>query len=201
MASKFDICSSALMELGEDTISSFTASTAPSKICGQLYPEYIKYLLSLHPWKFTLKKVQLARLSTAPTNEWTYAYQLPSDLLLMRALYNSSDTSILPQTNYEIFQDEVYTDETSVYIDYQYQPDESEFPAFFLEFATAAMAAKLAMPITDDLKIEQSKVTRAFGSPSDNMNGGVFGAAKKLDSLQNPSPAIMADDLMAARFS
>lgn len=201
MASKFDICSSALMELGEDTISSFTASTAPSKICGQLYPEYIKYLLSLHPWKFTLKKVQLARLSTAPTNEWTYAYQLPSDLLLMRALYNSSDTSILPQTNYEIFQDEVYTDETSVYIDYQYQPDESEFPAFFLEFATAAMAAKLAMPITDDLKIEQSKVVRAFGSPSDNMNGGVFGAAKKLDSLQNPSPAIMADDLMAARFS
>jgi hypothetical protein len=201
MASKFDICSSALMELGEDTISSFTANTAPSKICGQLYPEYIKYLLSLHPWKFILKKVQLARLTTAPTNEWTYAYQLPSDLLLMRALYNSSNTSVLPQTNYEIFQDEVYTDETTVYIDYQYQPDESEFPSFFLEFAIAAMAAKLAMPITDDLKIEQSKVLRAFGPPSDNMNGGVLGTAKKLDSLQNPSPAIMADDLMAARFS
>lgn len=201
MASKFDICSSALMELGEDTISSFTANTAPSKICGQLYPEYIKYLLSLHPWKFTLKKVQLARLTTSPTNEWTYAYQLPSDLLLMRALYNSSDTSVLPQTDYEIFQDEIFTDETSVYIDYQYQPDESNFPAFFLEFATAAMAAKLAMPITDDPSIEQTKTIRAFGSPSDNMNGGVLGVAKKLDSLQNPSPAIRADDLMSARFS
>ena len=201
MVSKFDICSTALVELGEDTISSFTANTAPSKICGQIYPEYIKYLLSLYPWKFSKKKVQLARLTTNPINEWKYAYQLPSDILMLHGLFNSSSTGILPQTNYEIFQDQVFTDETIVYIDYQFQPDESNFPPFFVEFATAAMSAKLAMPITDDRGIEELKTFKAFGSPSDNLNGGSFGVAKKLGSMQDPTSAIRADDLLAARFS
>lgn len=201
MVSKFEICSTALVELGEDTISSFTANTAPSKICNQIYPQYIKYLLSLHPWKFTLKKIQLARLTTNPINEWSYAYQMPSDMLIMRALFNSDQTSILPQTNFEIFEDKIFTDETIVYIDYQFQPDESNFPPFFTEFVIAAMSAKLAMPITDDRNIEQLKSVKAFGSPSDNMNGGQFGASKKLDSLQDPSQAIRADTLVSARFS
>ena len=201
MVSKFDICSTALVELGEDTISSFTAKTPPSKICGQIYPQYIKYLLSMRPWKFTKKKVQLARLTTAPLNEWSYAYQMPSDMLMMHGLFNSSSTGILPQTNYEIFEDQIFTDETIVYIDYQFQPNESSFPAFFTEFAIGAMASKLAMPITDDRGIEELKTVKAFGSPSDNYNGGLFGVCKKLDSMQDPTSAIRADTLLSARFS
>ena len=201
MVSKFDICSTALVELGEDTISSFTANTPPSKICGQVYPEYIKYLLSIYAWKFSKKKVQLARLTTAPINEWSYAYQMPSDMLMMHGLFNSSSVGILPQTNYEIFQDQIFTNETTVYIDYQFQPDESNFPPFFTQFAIVAIASKLAMPITDDRGIEELKSLKAFGSPSDNLNGGLFGVAKKLDSLQDPTSAIRADTLLSARFS
>jgi len=201
MVSKFDICSRSLVELGEDVISSFTANTDPSKICGLIYPEYIKYLLSIYPWKFTRKKVQLARLVTTPINEYKYAYQLPSDLLILRAVFDSSDTSIAPLQNYDSFQDEIYTDEETVYIDYQFQPDESEFPSFFIEFVVKALSNKLAMPITDDRNIAELKKVEAFGSPSDNLNGGEFGVAKRLDSLQNPSPAIQANDLIAARFS
>lgn len=201
MASKFDICSSALIELGEDTINSFDANTAPSQICGQIYPDYIKYLLSIYPWKFTLKKVQLARLSTAPINEWTYSYQLPSDLLMLRAVYDNGNVGAIPLTEYEIFQDELYTDQNALYIDYQFEPEAEDFPPYFVEFAITALANKLAMPITDDRGIEEIKYKKAFGLPSDNRNGGEFGIAKKLDGLQNPTQAIVADDLVAARFS
>ena len=201
MVSKFEICSSALVELGEDTINSFTANTAPSKICGQIYPEYIKYLLSIHNWKFTKKKVQLARLVDAPLNQYKYAFQLPADMLILRAVYDTNDTSITPLQDYQIFEGQLLTDHTTIYIDYQFQPDESEFPPYFTEFVIKAMASKLGMPITDDRNIAQLKKVEAFGSPSDNLNGGELGVAKKLDSIQNPSPAILADDLMAARFS
>ena len=57
------------------------------------------------------------------------------------------------------------------------------------------------MAITDDTKIAGLKKVEAFGSPSDNMNGGQFGAAKRIDSMQNPSQMIVADDLLLARFS
>ena len=201
MVSKFDICSRALVELGEDVISSFTANTAPSKICGLIYPQYIRYLLSIHPWKFTTTKAQLARLTTAPLNKWKYAYQLPSDLIIVRAFYTSSNTGIIAEQNYELFENKIYTNETSVYIDYQYQPDESIFPPYFIEFVIKALASKLCLSITDDRGILELKKIEAFGVPSDNLNGGEFGVAKKLDGLQTPSQNIIADDLMAARFS
>lgn len=201
MVSKFDICSRSLVELGEDVISSFDANTAPSKICGLIYPQYIKYLLSIHPWKFTTTKVQLARLVTAPLNKWKYAYQLPSDIIILRAFYSSSDTSVIAEQNYEIFENKVYTNEITVYIDYQRQVDESIFPPYFIEFVVKALASKICLAITDDKTMLEMKKVEAFGNPSDNLNGGEFGVAKKLDGLQNPSQPIIADDLMAARFS
>jgi hypothetical protein len=201
MVSKFDICSRSLVELGEDVISSFTADTDPSKICGLIYPEYIRYLQSSYPWNFTIKKVQLARLSETPLNEWKYKYQMPSDMLIFRAFFNSSSEGVSPMQSYERFEDEVWTNEEAVYIDYQFEVSSDNFPSYFTEFAIMALASKLAMPITDDKTIEETKTIKAFGSPSDNKNGGEFGVAKKLDSQQNPSPAIAADDLILARFS
>lgn len=202
MPSKFDICSRSLVELGEDTINSFTANTDPSKICGLIYPEYIRYLLSIHCWKFTLKKVQLARLVDEPLNKWKYKYQLPSDILVLKAFYDSDQEGARAITRYEKFGDNIIqTDEEEVFIDYQIEIAAEDFPPYFVEFVVMALAAKLAMPITDDRGIEEIKTARAFGLPSDNRNGGEFGIAKKIDSLQNPSPAIAADDLVIARFS
>ena len=59
----------------------------------------------------------------------------------------------------------------------------------------------IEMPITQDKQLEQLKTTIAFGGLSDNKNGGEFGTAKKLDSMQNPSSRIRADSLLIARFS
>jgi hypothetical protein len=201
MVTKFDICSNALLELGEDVISSFTANTDPSKIAGSIYPEYIRHLQSIHPWNFTIKKVQLGRLAETPLNEWKYKYQLPSDMLIFRAFFNSSSEGVQPMQGFERFEDEVWTNEEAVYIDYQFEVDASNFPTYFTEFATKALAAKFAMPITDDKSLLELKKVEAFGSPSDNQNGGEFGVAKKLDSQQIASSAIKADDLILARFS
>jgi hypothetical protein len=201
MVSKFDICSKALNELGEDTINSFTEDTSRSRTCGLIYPEYIQYLLSLHPWKFTLKKVQLARLVTAPLNKWKYAYQLPSDMLILRAVYESNNVSAIPITNWERFENTVQADQSEIYVDYQQQVLEEDFPAYFVEFVVQAMAAKIARSITDDPNIVAEKKLEAWGSPANNYNGGAFGVAKKLDGMQTPTLQIPADDLLAARIS
>jgi len=198
---KFNICSKALAELGEDAISSFTENTPASKICGLIYPEYIQYLLASYPWNFTFKKVQLARLSEAPLNVWTYAYQLPSDLLILRAVYDNGNQGALVNTNFQRFQDEVHTNTTKVFIDYQYQPDEQFFPIYFIEFVVKALASKLALSITDDMNITQLKKIEAFGNPSDNLIGGEFAKARRTDAMQNPNSRIVADDLLASRIN
>lgn len=200
MASKYELCSKALVDLGEDTISSFTDDTSRSRICGLIYPDFIKYLLCLYPWKFNTVKAQLARLSTTPLNEWTYAYQLPSDNLNLIAVYNSSSVGAYPITVFKRAGSTIMTNETSIYIDYQAEVESDNFPYYFAEFAVKAFAAKIAIAITDDQKIAELMHIKAFGNPSDNNNGGEFAVAKRLDSLQNTTSAIPANDLLMARF-
>ena len=76
------ICSQSLLLLGANQITSFADGTAPSSVCSVLYPRVKSQTLGMYPWSFTLTKQQLGRLTTAPTNVYLYAYQLPSDMFL-----------------------------------------------------------------------------------------------------------------------
>lgn len=200
MITKFEICSQALLSLGEAPISSFTANDGASIICGQIYPSYIKYLLSLYPWNFTFNKVQLAKLVDAPLNNWKYQYQIPLDLLVLNTVYNSSNITIFPTQDYQVFGDKIMSNEKDLYIDYQRQVDELEFPTYFTEFAIKALAYKLAMPVTQDKQLHDTTMVVAFGNPSDKMQGGEFGNAKNIDSMQTPNQRIVADELLNSRF-
>ena len=169
------------------------------EICAQKLIQ--KYLLSMFPWNFTLKKQQLAQLTEEPLNKWRFEYQLPSDLLVLHAVYDSGQQGAISMTGYEIQQEKLQTDQNEIFIDYQFQIDEEDFPPYFQEFVVKALAAKMATAITDDRSIRQEREILAFGLPSDNKNGGEYGIAKRIDSLKNPTSAIPADDLFAARLS
>ena len=110
------ICSQALLLLGANQITSFADGTAPSSICSVLYPRVKAQTLGMYPWSFTLTKQQIGRLTTAPTNVYLYAYQLPSDMFngVPRAVYASLSTGTLPKiTEYEIQGDQLFTNKTT----------------------------------------------------------------------------------------
>lgn len=200
MATDISICSTALLLLGEDSISAFNDNVSRAKICGAIYPDYIKSLLSSYPWKFTLKKQQLSRLTITPKNKWKYAYQLPSDLLVLRAVYDNDSAPSHFKTEYEKFGETIHTDYEEVYIDYQQKVSEADFPPYFTDFVKKAMASEVAMAITDDRNISNDMHIKAFGSPSDNLQGGEFGKAKRIDSSQNPTPNLETNDILLSRF-
>ena len=198
---KFDICSNALIQLGAEPIASFDDGTAIAQICATVYPAFKLYTLSTYPWLFTMKKQQLARLLETPLNEYRYAFQLPTDMLTLRAMYNSGQVGAIPYIAYEIFGDgKVFTDSPKLYADYQYEVDENKFPHYFTEFMSTAFAAKIAMAVTENENLAALKKQEAFGSPSDNLSGGMFGVAKRIDSQQQSPQITPHFDLLAARF-
>ena len=77
--SALTICSDALLLLGAAPISSFNQGTDEATVCDRLYPDVRDSTLQMYPWTFSFKKVQLARTTNTPVNEWKYEYQLPSD--------------------------------------------------------------------------------------------------------------------------
>lgn len=199
MASDISICANALVRLGQAPISSFTEGEI-GETCGLIYPDFVRSVISSYPWRFSMDKVQLARLSASPVNVYQYAFQLPSNLLNLRAVYNSSSTGVSPVYDFTRQGDTILTNYAELWIDYQKEVDEEDFPPYFTEFLILALAAKLAIATTDQVELAQYYEGLAYGSPSDNRNGGEFGRAKKLDAMQQPPSAVIPNDIIAARF-
>jgi len=188
------ICSDALIMLGAAPLSSFTEGTDSAQACDRLYPDLRDTIISKYPWSWSYQKIQLARLSTAPENEWLYAYQLPGDILSgVRALFTSSGTNERPIAyGWEIYGDQVFTNYETVYVDYQTTVTESKMPNYFVHLLRTALAAELGMVITDQTSKADYFRQIAFGSPGESGRGGLFREATNIDSRGNP-PQIIED--------
>lgn len=188
------ICSDALIMLGAQPISSFTEGSDAAQACDRLYPDLRDSLLSRYPWSWSYKKTQLARLATPPISEWDYAYQLPGDMLSgVRALFNTADTFGMPlRYGWEIYGDQVYTNEETVYIDYQSSVNESKMPYYFVHLLRHALAGELGMVITDQISKADYFRSLAFGTPGENGRGGLFREAMNIDS-RGQLPQVIED--------
>ena len=146
VATKFEICTQAMLAIGAPKITNFDGSTPESAICGAIYPSILEAALQRHPWAFcTIFARQLARLDETPTNvEYSYVYQLPADLLSLMRVHDTN--------TYRIEQRKLLSNLTSVKVDYIFRVAESDFPAYFVLALAAEIAAGAAVPLTEDMQ-------------------------------------------------
>lgn len=195
------LCSDALLLLGAGTISSFEDGTDKATVAGNLYPGVRDALITAYRWRFTIKKVQLARLSDAPATEWAYQFQQPSDCLRICQMFDSAAAGANPFIEYEVFGQTIHADVTSLWADYQFRPDEATFPPYFKQLLRYALAADLAHSIVDSDSKADYWWQKAFGSPGEGGRGGYFATCRGLDAQQQPGQQITSFPLLEARMS
>ena len=188
------------MLLGAKPISSFNDGTDEASVCDRLYPDVRDATLSMYPWSFATKKVQLARLVTPPTNVWKYAYALPGDRIAgPRAVYDSPAVGAHVRRDWEIQGDQLLTNLESVFIDYQYSVGEFAMPKYFVQLLKYMTAWHIAEAITE----QQDKSARwqrvAVGDPAENGRGGYFRQAMQIDGSNNAIRIIDDYTLIAVR--
>ena len=195
------ICSDALVMLGAATISAFDEGTDTATACDRLYPDIRDNLLSTYQWSWSLKKVQLARLSTAPVGEWKYAYQLPGDMLSgVLAVFETSGTYERPRRyGWEVYADQVFTNLETIFIDYQATVAEDKLPPYFVRLLKTAVAAELAVVVTDQISKADYYKNQAFGSPGQNNRGGYLREAMNIDGRGKSSEVIEDYPLVSVR--
>jgi hypothetical protein len=191
------ICSQALLLLGANQITSFSDGSAPSSVCSVLYPRIKSQTLGMYHWSFTLTKTTLSRLVTPPTNVYSYAYQLPSDMFLgvPRVVYASTSLSAPNVTDYQIQGDQLFTNEETVVVDYQKLITEAAMPSYFVQLLIYQMAWHLAEPITDQITKADYWRAVALGTASENYRGGYFRSAINIDGA-GQSKTVIADYLL-----
>lgn len=184
MASKIDICSNALQLIGDEPINSFDEPGAGPKVADALYLTTKETLLSSHPWSFALKQQLLNRLSQIPDKKtgFSYAFQLPSDLIRIWNIQDHSD--------YILINGLLYSNRKELLCTYIYDVAESALPPQFTKALEYALASDFAIAITENQSMaglyEQKAVMK-------------LSQAKTIDSQGRPQQAFIDSPLIHAR--
>lgn len=187
--SEVDICSNALVLLGLEPISALPDGTPRSNTCKVRFPMLKERVLSGHQWKFTMDKALLSRDVTQPISKWKYQYYLPGDRLLdgVVCAYNDSTLGIDPFTSFIIQDGMLLTDEAEVYVDYQKAVAVTDWPSHFVDFAAHALAVDICLALTKSKSIKDQLYLETYGTPSQNMMGGLHGMSRSQDSKYAPA--------------
>lgn len=148
MASETSICNAALQLIKNSRqIADRTEGTKEANACDVIFDELRDAMLEMHTWSFAKKRVQLARISDAPSFGWDYAYELPSDCLRVLGVYDNSDAR--GKVAYSLEDGTLMTDATSIFLTYVRRlADPNQMSATFRIALSKLLASRLAVTLT-----------------------------------------------------
>lgn len=149
------LISKALILLGEKPLQSLTDQRYGATVGANLFQLIYENELSSNRWRFACMKRALSQLFDTPLNEFQYAFQLPTDMLLPIGTY--------PSSYYEIYGDRLYTNNSAVDFEYLFKPDLAKLPVYFSQLLVYALARDMVKPLTESdngVEIWESKYAR-----------------------------------------
>ena len=205
MTTDISVASQALLLLRADAIDSFSDGSNEGDILTVMYDPHIQNILSIYPWTFATKKRQLNQDTVTPISEYPYSHIVPSDLLLLWALFNTNSQGAAPVSDYDIYGTEtarrIYSNYSTLYADYIFRASETVWPPYFEQFAVYSLASILAIPVTGNADLADMYDKMAYGGGGSNRKGGLFGVAAAMESKQKRNEYIFSSPLTGARFS
>lgn len=195
------ICSRALMNLGASPITSFeTPNDDVAAMLKVTYPEIRDTIISSYAWECMKVRKELTRAAGSPGG-YSYAYIIPGDMLGgPSGVFPSIDAKV-GTSAFEVRRNRIVTDLPRVWVEYQARRVEAEWPAWFADLVTAAVAAEIAFFVTDQQSVKSDWEQKAFGTPSEGGLGGLMGKAMTLDAQSSGNnPGIVSTALVEARF-
>jgi hypothetical protein len=145
--SQVQICSRALVLLGESPIAAFDGSTAGAIIAKQLYESTRDQLYASYPWRFAQNAKLVTKMTSDKRTKYDSAYQIPSDCERPIGLRRiGSDGPLV----FEIFGNEIHCDvsDDQLELDYLRVVDEEFMPAWFVAALENKLAARFAIPVS-----------------------------------------------------
>ena len=185
-SSAVEICNSALIKVGADTIVSLSEDNQRARIVNEQYGKSRKEMIRSHPWNFALVRLELAALASPPVYEYAYQFQLPADCL--RVLR----TDLPSNEDFKIEGRKILANSNTLRILYlKDETDVSKFDANFCE----ALACKIAANIAFSLSGSATLATGLYQIAKDMMR-----EARSYDAQEGSADRIIADEWINTRF-
>ena len=185
-----DICSRALILIGAEPISSFDDGTTEATVAVNMYEDVVQAALVNSRWRFATNQKIVNRLTDAPTGRYDYAYQLPSDMIMLHGATVNGNL-----IEYQVYGDKLFADTTetdTVIVDYSFRASEVDFPSYFMLAVEVSLAIIFATSIARDASLASLMTERAESS---------MAKARSLDSQQQTTRKLETSRFLTARRS
>ena len=172
MLTKIDLCSMALLKLGESPIQSLLDDTAAAKLSRTLFEPVVDALLTMHPWRFASQEIKLVKNASGN-------FLIPSDVL--RVL----------KTNGRVIGDKIYSDSDNISVIAITKTAPEKFPSYFASLAATRLAMEFCVPLLGDQTVFRMLVA---------LYESELQTAKFIDSTTSVCDSVSDFSLISSRF-
>ena len=172
MLTKIDLCSMALLKLGEGPIQSLNDDTASAQLGRTLFDPVIETLLAMHPWRFACRMFELNKTSDG-------YFQIPADVL--RVL----------KCDGQIMGDRIYHNADTLPVWAIARIPVEHFPSYFVTLAVTRLAMEFCIPLVGEQTVMRMLIS---------LYESELQTAKFIDSTISENVPIADFSLIDSRF-
>lgn len=172
MLTKIDLCSMALLKLGEQPIQSMSDDTAAAQLARTLFDPVIDALIAAHPWRFATQKLDLI-----PNSDGDFL--IPSNVL--RVIKSDG----------QISGNKIMAPSQKLSILAIVRTPVEDFPSYFISLAATKLAMEFCVPLSGDQTVFRMLVA---------LYESELQSAKFIDSTTTPNSVLDDFSLINARF-
>ena len=172
MFTKIDLCSMALLKLGEKPIQALTEDSVAAQLSRNLFDSVVDTLLSLFPWRFATQNITLTRNSDGD-------FVIPNNVL--RVIKSEG----------KISGNKIITASDTLEIVAIVRVDTEKFPSYFATLVATKLAVEFCIPLIGDANVFKM-MTALYESE--------FQSAKFIDSTTSNQSNIDDFSLINSRF-
>ena len=172
MLTKIDLCSMALLKLGEAPIQSLTDDSAAAQLSRTLFDTVVDALMSLHPWRFATQQLELIKNTDGN-------FLIPSNVL--RVLRSDG----------RVIGDRIVCSSDKINIIAITKTAPEKFPSYFATLVATRLAMEFCIPLLGDQTVFRMLVA---------LYESELQSAKFIDSTITPVDKISDFSLIDSRF-
>lgn len=197
---RIDLIDGALLEIGAEPVMSESAPEAMLPLA--VYNSLVRFTLSVNPWHWNTVTRRLVRLSAPPERYWKYQFERPSDMLgAPRAYYDNAECRS-PFVRVELMDGTIQSDAENLWMEMDKESAPATWPGYFLHLMQVALKSHFALSVREDRALHVELREQAFGTKSENYQGGLMGVALGQDAQGKPAAVLNmgSNPLLSARY-
>ena len=172
MLTKIDLCSMALLKMGQSPIQSLTEDSAPAKLARTLFEPVMDSIIAAHPWRFATARLELTKNTDGD-------FLIPANVL--RVL----------KTNGRIIGNKILCDGNTTTIMAIVKTGPESYPGYFVSLAATRLAMEFCIPLMGEQTVFRMLVA---------MYESELQTAKFIDSTTSVADGVSDFSLLNARF-